>query len=164
MWIRFGENEKIQALGAFDEHAYQDGGSRRVLRMRLLALPTPAQLEAIFSGPITVTDKEGGLIATYEGFNAVYDCNLTLGVYGPGELELLAAKAREDSAALEASEARALAAQAEAALAAVQAQAAQAAAQAEADLADVRAELAAAKSANAALLAAQPENTEGGLS
>ena len=139
MWIRFGENEKIQALGAFDEHAYQDGESRRVLRMCLLAVPTPAQLEAMFSGPITVTDKAGGVIAIHDGFNAVYDCNLTLGVYGPGELELLAAKARADRADLEAAEARAMAVQAEA------------------DLAAAQAELVAAKSANAALQTMMPD-------
>ena len=157
MWIRFGENEKIQVLGAFDEHAYKDGESRQVLRLRLPAVPTSAQLEALCTGPLSIFDDADVLVATYEGFNAVYECNLALGVYGPGEFELLAAQTRAENAERELAATKARADQVAAALAATQVEAALAAAQAQAALAAAQAELEAARAANASLQAMMPD-------
>ena len=85
---------EIQALGAFEEHAYQDGTSRRVLRIRMAEVPTPAQLEAICSGQVTVQDDTGHVAGAYEGFNTVHECYLALGIYEPAEKEIIAQRAR----------------------------------------------------------------------
>ena len=89
---------EIRALGAFSEHAYQCETNRRVLRMRLLEVPTPAQLEALCAGPIELRDDSGAVLSSYAGFNAVYECYLALGVYGPEELAYLAEQARAEAA------------------------------------------------------------------
>ncbi len=85
---------QIQALGAFEEHAYQDGASRRVLRIHMAEVPTPAQLEAICSGQVTIQDDTGHVTGAYEGFNTVFECYLALGIYEPAEKEIIAQRAR----------------------------------------------------------------------
>ncbi len=85
---------QIQALGAFEEHAYQDGISRRVLRIHMAEVPTPVQLEAICSGQVTIQDDTGHVTGAYEGFNTVHECYLALGVYEPAEKEIIVQRTR----------------------------------------------------------------------
>lgn len=69
---------QMEVLSAFEDHLYQQDQSRPALRLRLAQPLTQEAAAALPGGAIILQDNGGEQIGTFEGYNAVHECTVTL--------------------------------------------------------------------------------------
>ena len=87
-------NIEIAATSGFEDFIYEQDRKRAACRLKLNVVPGSEELAALLSGqPLILSDDHGGLISSFEGYNAVLDCTLTLVKETQTEQELAALQA-----------------------------------------------------------------------
>lgn len=77
MKIVAGELE-IQVLGAFEDFLYEQDQKRPALRMRFGRLLSQDEMAALNGQAIALIDDTGAQIGSYEGYNTVHECIVTM--------------------------------------------------------------------------------------
>jgi hypothetical protein len=77
MKIVAGEAE-MQVMGAFEDFLYEQDQKRPALRIRLGKAPTWEESTALIGHTLVLLDDNGAQIKTYEGYNAIQECTMTL--------------------------------------------------------------------------------------
>ena len=77
MKIVAGELE-IQVLGAFEDFLYEQDQKRPAFRMRFAMVLTNDEIAALNGQTLSLYDDSGRHISSFEGYNAVHECTLTL--------------------------------------------------------------------------------------
>ena len=87
-------NIEIAATSGFEDFIYEQDRKRAACRLKLNVVPGSEELTALLSGqPLVLSDDHGGHISSFEGYNAVLDCTLTLVKETQTEQELAALQA-----------------------------------------------------------------------
>lgn len=77
MKIVAGEME-IQVLGAFEDFLYEQDQKRPALRMRFGRMLSQDEMAALNGQTIALIDDTGAQIGSYEGYNTVHECIVTM--------------------------------------------------------------------------------------